>query len=121
MTEPPVQWQVKVTPRDRGNLGLVKQRLESADLRSVRRRRSLLLGVRSEEEGEQVAERLRALPLPPVDVRVERVSRGWAALQAWFHGGSDAGGNPDLGDVPDSWGHGGHGGDGGDGGGFGGF
>ena len=89
MTDPPLEWQVKVTPDDRGNIGVVKQRLESAGLRSVRRRRSLLLGAHTEQEGQEIAKRLHELPLPPVDVSVERVSRAWQTLHAWFQGGGD--------------------------------
>jgi hypothetical protein len=114
MTDPPVTWQVKVTPCDRGNMGVVKQRLDAADLRSVRRRRSLLLGVSTKEQGEELAEQLRALPMPPVEVKVEKVGAAWRTLHAWFHGGGDSGG-PDLGDNPSSWGDGGGGGNGGGG------
>lgn len=123
MSDPPVTWQVKVTPRDRGDLGVVKARLEAAGYRSVRRRRALLLGVTTREQGERVADELCSLPMPPVDLKVEKVSPAWRTLHAWFHGGSDVGG-PDLGDTPSSWGDSGPtgfgGGDGGGGGGGGG-
>jgi hypothetical protein len=89
VTDPPPDWQVKVTPRDRGDLALVEERLRAAGLRSVRRRRSSLLGARNEEEALQVAERVRQLPLPPVEVRPGRVSRIWMTLYAWFQGGNE--------------------------------
>jgi hypothetical protein len=97
MTDPPPDWQVKVTPRDRGDLRVVKQRLESAGLRSIRRWRSLLLGAGTEEQALQVAAQVRELPLPPVAVRTERVSRVWKTLHAWFRGDGDAGGDGGLG------------------------
>jgi hypothetical protein len=89
VTDPPPAWQVKVTPRDRGDLGVVKQRLEAARLRSVRRRRSLLLGAGTEKEACEIAARVGELPLPPVDIRAERVSRLWRTLHAWFRGDGD--------------------------------
>jgi hypothetical protein len=112
MSDPPVTWQVKVTPYDRGNMGVVKERLDAAGFSSVRRRRSLLLGVSTKEQGEEVAEQLRSLPMPPVELKVEKVSAAWRTLHGWFHGGGDAGG-PHLGDTPSSWGDSGGGGFGG--------
>jgi hypothetical protein len=117
MSDAPLGWQVKVTPHDRGDLDVVMQRLESVDLRSLRRRRALLLGARTEHEGAEIVARISELPLPRVEVRVERVGRVRGALQAWFHGGAQQGG-ADLGDAPSSWSDGGGGGGGGgDGGG----
>ena len=112
MTGRRVKWQVRVTPHDSTDLDAVEQCLASADLRSVPGWDSLMLRVPTKEECEQVARRLRELPLPPVELRVERIGRVRGALHAWFHGGSDTGG-PHLGDTPSSWGDGGGGGDGG--------
>jgi hypothetical protein len=87
VTDPPLDWQVRVTVRDRGDVGVVKERLGAAGLRSIRRWRSLLLGARDEEEALEIARRVRELPLPTADVRVEHASRLWMALHAWFQGG----------------------------------
>lgn len=89
MTDPPVEWQVKVTPRDRANLGVVKQRLEAAGLRSIRRWRSLLLGARTEQEAFELVQQVRELPLPTATVDVERASRVWMTLHAWFERGGE--------------------------------
>jgi hypothetical protein len=90
VTDPPPDWQVKVTPRDRGDLPLVKERLAAAGFRSIRRWRSLLLGAQSEEQAREIAARVTALPLPTTHVQVSRVSRLWMTLHAWFQGGGDS-------------------------------
>jgi hypothetical protein len=75
MSDPPVTWQVKVTPYDRGNMGVVKERLDAAGFSSVRRRRSLLLGVSTKEQGEEVADAARRAEGREGQRRVEDAAR----------------------------------------------
>jgi hypothetical protein len=89
MTDPPPTWQVKVTPRDRGDLPLVEERLKAAGLRAIRRRSCALLGAHTEEEALDLAERVNGLPMPAVEVGAGRVSRIWITLYAWFQGGGE--------------------------------
>ena len=93
MTEPPPDWQVKVTLRDRGDLRLAQERLRSAGLPSARRRRSLVIGARTENDAEAIRERVLALPLPAANVTTGRTSRIAMMLYALFERG-DSGAGP---------------------------
>jgi hypothetical protein len=80
------EWQVRVKVRARDQVGEIRRRLRVAGFPSTPRWRSVLIGARTQDEAQEVADRIEGLALPGMGVEVERTSRLWRVLGAMREG-----------------------------------